>query len=80
MGSVLVARKAITVEEVNRTVDRIRQLALEEHDEDAAHLAEDELWDRVLWTIGHSSAVRDHKALARAALRTQSIPFQRYTW
>lgn len=64
----------MTVDEVEAEVARIRELRW---DDEAAHSAEDNLWEKVLRLI--ASGETDTPAeLAAAALKTQTVDFARW--
>jgi hypothetical protein len=64
----------VTVDEVEAEVARIRAMAA---DDEAAHSAEDDLWHRVLETIASGQGDTPWR-LAKAALKTKEIEFQRW--
>jgi hypothetical protein len=75
IGSTVRARtEAMTPEDVQQYVERIRENAL---DDEAAHGMEDALWADVLEAIA-SGAAEEPAALARAALATLDIEFARW--
>lgn len=63
----------LTFEEVAAEVERIRAMA---GDDERAHSAEDDLWEKVLIAVaeGHPDAAQ----LALVALRTKEIDFARW--
>ena len=64
----------ISIEEAKREVERIKDIA---SDDEAAHGAEDDLWERALRTIADGRA-DDPQHLALVALETKKIDFQRW--
>lgn len=64
----------MTLDEVEAEVERIRGLA---DDDESAHGAEDDLWEKVLRTIASGYGDKP-SALAAAALKTTEIDFQRW--
>ena len=64
----------MTVEEVQAEVERIRAMAL---DDEAAHSAEDDLWENALRAIA-SGETADAAGIAAAALKTKTIDFARW--
>ena len=67
----------MTVEQVKRAVERVRQIATEDvRDNELAHKVTDRLWRNVLRSIarGESNAAE----LAREALKTEEIAFTRW--
>lgn len=70
MGSEAVVDYTYVVEQVKR----IRSMA---YDDEAAHSMEDELWFNVLMAIA-SSKVEYPDELAKEALRTRDIKFERW--
>lgn len=64
----------ISLAEAEREVERIRDIA---DDDEAAHGAEDDLWERALRTIA-SGETDDPAALAAAAPKTKTVEFQRW--
>jgi hypothetical protein len=64
----------MTVEEVEREVTRIRGMA---GDDEAAHSAEDDLWENVLRAVA-SGETDDSAGIAAAALKTKTIDFARW--
>lgn len=63
----------ITVEEVKKHVERIREMA---GDDEGAHGTEDDLWEEVLRAI--SEGAKKPKQLAIEALKTTEIDFARW--
>lgn len=63
----------MTVDDVKAKVERIRAMA---GDDEAAHSAQDDLYDHVLNAIATGAA--DPAALALAALEAGEIEFQRW--
>lgn len=64
----------VSIAEVEREVERIRELA---GDDESAHSAEDDLWEMVLRAI--ASGETDAPAeIAAAALKTKTVDFQRW--
>lgn len=64
----------MTVAEVEVEVARIREMA---GDDEAAHGAEDDLWENVLRAIA-SGETKDAAGIAAAALKTKTIDFARW--
>ena len=64
----------MTIDEVEAEVERIRAMA---GDDEAAHSAEDDLWEKVLHTIASGYGDKP-SSLALAALKTKDIAFQRW--
>jgi hypothetical protein len=62
------------VKSVEQEVERIRELR---YDDEAAHGAEDDLWESVLRAIA-SGETDDPAAIAAAALKTKTIEFARW--
>ena len=72
----------MTVKEIEQTVEEIRSIA---SDDEAAHSAEDSLWEKVLEAIatGEHNFTPDcpdcsADSLATAALKTRAITFARW--
>jgi hypothetical protein len=65
----------MTIDDVAAAVERIRGMACD--DSEAAHIAEDELWERVLRYIADGKA-DDPQHLALVALETKKIDFHRW--
>ena len=64
----------MTVEDVEREVERIRAMA---GDDEVAHSTEDDLWENVLRLIA-AKETDDPAGLAAAALQTKTIEFARW--
>jgi hypothetical protein len=64
----------MTVEEVEAEVARIRAIA---GDDEAAHGAEDDLWENVLRSIASGETTQPAE-IAAAALKTKTIEFARW--
>lgn len=64
----------LTIEDVEAEVARIQEMRF---DDEAAHSAEDRLWENVLRTIASGYGAKP-SALARAALKTTEIDFARW--
>lgn len=64
----------MTVDEVEAEVARIREMRL---DDEAAHSAEDRLWENVLRTIASGYGDKP-SSLAAAALKTIEVDFARW--
>lgn len=64
----------MTVKEIQARVERIRQVA---YDCEVAHGAEDGLYQDVLLAIHHGC--KDPRKLAKAALETKKLQFERHT-
>jgi hypothetical protein len=64
----------MTLDEVRAEVERIKAIA---GDDEAAHAAEDDLWEKVLRTIASGYGDKP-SSLAAAALETKSIDFARW--
>jgi hypothetical protein len=62
------------VKSVEQEVERIRELR---YDDEAAHGAEDDLWESVLRAIA-SGETDDPAGIAAAALKTKTIEFVRW--
>lgn len=66
----------MTVKEVRARVEAIEQ---SKHDPEVAHGLEDNLYRTVLHVIGHKRlGIKEQRAIAREALKTQEIDFARW--
>lgn len=65
----------MTVKEIEQTVEEIRSIA---GDDEAAHSAEDALWEKVLEAIATGQHNFTADSLAAAALKTRAINFARW--
>lgn len=88
------AKKRITVKEAREMLHDINCAAVE-GDHEKAHGLEDQLWERILYTIGNPTSIlstgnfsdaytwaehgQESKQLARLALKSKQIRFARYT-
>jgi len=67
----------MTISDVAARIEQVRVLGVERSDNDAAHSAEDYLWEEVLEAIANGTA-RDPVAMARLALTTRDLKFTRW--
>ncbi len=69
------------VSDVKKRIEEIASMKFRsgKPDAEAAHGAEDELYERVLRAIASSTSLANARALASAALETKKLDFPRWT-
>lgn len=66
------------IKEVAKRVDAVVAIADVEYDNEQAHCLEDQLWCDVLTAIAEGNATPSPALLAREAVRTAQLTFQRW--